>query len=183
MKITICNGKGGVGKTTVTVLLAAALHRRGISVSIDDRDPQGSATQFATGIGLPLGSDAEVVLIDTAPNLEHPGNIDAYRDADKVVLVTTPFPVDLATSIRSAHRIVEIRGNGKKCAVMFNNITRNTLSEKRTELAKLIPFQVLSAGLKRRTPYQMAPALGWKVLDRAAQDEVEGLLMRILALA
>ena len=47
--LTVLNQKGGVGKTTTTVSLGAALAEDGLSVLVVDLDPQGNAT---TGLGL-----------------------------------------------------------------------------------------------------------------------------------
>lgn len=67
VKIAIANQKGGVGKTTTTVTLAAGLAQQGKQVLVVDCDPQG---QTATFLGLPATSAFFDLLISRRPLAE-----------------------------------------------------------------------------------------------------------------
>ncbi|MDR3412371.1 MAG: ParA family protein [Formivibrio sp.] len=170
-RIAFVNGKGGVGKTTCSMLIAAALHNAGQSISLDDRDPQRSATNAAAIFGIPLGTNGNIVIMDTAPTIGQPGTVDAIRTADLVVLVSTPSPLDLATTAATAQRIQAERTGLTR--LLFNLVqTNNHYFTDMPETAKEIPFPAFKHYLVRRTAYQDAQIYGWRALRPLFREEI-----------
>src|SRR5277367_6800301 len=75
MTITLLAKKGGVGKSTVCLLLHEAFKKAGKTVAIQDWDAQGTSNKalaFVNGQRAEPDASYDILLIDTPPNLEHP---------------------------------------------------------------------------------------------------------------
>ena len=88
---TIANQKGGVGKTTTTVNLAAALARSGARVLVIDLDPQGNAS---TALGVEHRSDTISVYDVIINDLSMSGVVQKSPEFDS--LYCLPATIHLA---------------------------------------------------------------------------------------
>ena len=88
--ISVANQKGGVGKTTTAVSLAAALADIGARVLLVDLDPQGNAT---SGVGLRVPSGATTIYDVLVRNVDV---MDAIEPTSVRNLYVIPANIDLA---------------------------------------------------------------------------------------
>lgn len=89
-RVAIVNQKGGVGKTTTTVNLGAALARHGQRVVILDLDPQGNASTHL-GVDIKSGEPSTYGVLTGGCSLE-----EALRDTTTPGLRIAPCDLDLS---------------------------------------------------------------------------------------
>ena len=179
MNILLCNGKGGTGKTTLTVLLAHALAEAGKRVAVLDLDPQATATNWlrecdsskVAKYDQRQASEYDAVFIDTPPRLDTLA--PALATCSVAVLVCSPSPADLWTTRDTAAAIRDQLPKAARLRLLFNGVLAHTvLSRELPDLAKRIGVKALTSTISRRQCYQHAALLGWRGLDLAAREEL-----------
>lgn len=206
MKIlAVLNEKGGVGKSTVAVHLATALHRRGRRVVIVDADPQGTARDWRAAS--PDGADlppvvaldrpqmltsisslaADVVVIDTPAKAESMA-AGVVRVAHTALVVIQPSGPDVwasAATVKLIRQKTDI--GGQIDAAFLVNRTSGT-----TKLSKLIRdgswneygLDQLDSTLGNRVSFAQALTDGVTVYDlhdAAAKAEVDAVIAELEA--
>ena len=206
LRIAVANQKGGTGKTTLALNLAAGLHQRG-STLVLDADPQASISQWS---GMDDESDLPVVqhashdslsvqitkgmqahrylVVDCPPSSQTKTVGDVLNNVDMVLVPIQPSPVDLWASVEIAEAI---RGSQKlnprlKAFLVLNQMdSRNALTRSMHEALAELEFPTLRAGLSRRAAYRNAAMEGTSVYGlghrgKAAAQEVEAIIKELL---
>ena len=209
LRIAVANQKGGTGKTTLTINLAAGLLRRGSTVVLD-ADPQGSATHWASigseHSGLPAVRPVDehqvragivretarcnFVVVDCPPHLQSDCLAQVMGAVDLLLIPVQPSPMDLWASIRMATAVREARIRNARlvaCVVLNQLDARNALSNSMHEALAELEFPALRNGLARRAAFRSAALEGTSVYGlggrgAAARRDIEEIIEEILKL-
>lgn len=115
--IAIANQKGGVGKTTTTINLGAALARLGCKVLIVDLDPQGNAS---TGLGIAT-DDREFTTYELL--LDDVGLTEVIKVTETPGLHIVPATVDLSSAD------VELVSNEKRSFLLHDALRQFAMDD------------------------------------------------------
>ena len=182
MVITLMAKKGGVGKSTVSLLLHEGLKDAGKSVAVRDWDAQGTSNKALDLMGgQKANNDAsyDTYIYDTPPSLEHTATRTAIQAADVVIVVATPSPFDVWEAEEAGQFVRSLRPD-VPIYVLFNKVRRATLLGRLVDdNAKQLSIPVLPVTISARECYQHVGLRGWKALDNAAREEVYRLALAI----
>ena len=196
MIISFQNQKGGVGKTTLSINVAAALAITGLRVLIVDSDPQGSVRDWASvredtppfhviGMDRPtihrdlpeMTANYDHIIIDAPPRVSELAR-SAILASDCVVIPVQPSPYD----VWAAKEIVAIineatvfKENIKSVFVINRKITNTAIGREVKDALQVYNLPVLDAQVCQRVLFAESAATGKTIfeVDPLSQAAVE----------
>jgi len=187
--IVVTQFKGGSGKTTVSMLLAGTLARRGFKVLVVDADPQGTATRWAAAapddVPFPaavmslsvagskvhrevakVAEDYEMILIDCPPAADSPVPQSALLVADLALVPVIPSPLDLwsSTGIRQVIETISQINEGLQARLVINALEpRTSLAKEVVDILSAFGIPRVNTALHHRTVYRQSAVFGGTV--------------------
>ena len=205
MIIAVLNQKGGVGKTTLSVNLSAALALAGQRVLLIDADPQGSALDWqaarqgaslfpVVGIAKPtlhkdipgLASSYDQVVIDGPPRVNELAK-SAILAADRVLIPVQPSPYDVWAAddiVKLIQEVALFKETLSSRFVITRKIGNTAIGRDVAAALKDYPFPVAATTIGQRVVFAESAANGLSVLEcdpkGQAAKEIQSLVRELM---
>jgi chromosome partitioning protein len=181
MKIVIAQQKGGAGKSTVALILAAVLNEAGKTIKVVDRDPQQSFSTWTQRVGIAHSADGRYTIVDTPPRVFEGSVVGDIESADLVIVPSGTSVSDVEVTAATlplieSHTDVPVR-------ILWTRVQSNTVASQSLDLiAENVGAESFRASIGLRQCYQQNFLLdGWSALNHAARQESTAFVLEAIS--
>lgn len=199
MIITFVNQKGGVGKTTLSINVAACLARDGAKVLMIDADKQGSASTWASLREEPLFQVAglarqnlareamqmaggyDYTVIDGPPHAEEIAR-GCIIAADFVALPIEPSGLSTWASdltVRQIQAAQDIKETLKCGFVVSRKIGNTVIGREVRDMASEANIPILTAEIEQRVAFAESMTMGQSIFEWASKSRAAAEIVRL----